>query len=218
MRKGDTYTILYALAVCAVCSVVLALASSGLRELQHRNSELNRRMNVLKAFGEDVGKEQVGEVFESNIERIDLSEEFDNISEEMPLYLWREGGVATKYAFPVSGKGLWSTIKGYLALKADMETIHGITFYEHEETPGLGAEVEKAWFQEQFEGKKIRDGGDLAKLEVLKGKVEDKYPQGNLQAVDGISGATMTGKGVQKFLNEDIARYNAYLDEIARRK
>lgn len=214
MRKGDTYTLLYALGVCAVCSVILAVASSSLRTLQERNAELNRRMNVLKAFGEDAAKEDVADIFQKYIERRDLSDELEGVEEEMPLYLWEEDGVITKYAFPVSGKGLWSTIHGYLALEDDMATIRGITFYEHNETPGLGAEVEKNWFQEQFEGKRIRDEGELVEIEIVKGKVEDKYPDGSMYAVDGISGATMTCNGVEDFLNEDIERYSAYFPRL----
>jgi len=58
------------------------------------------------------------------------------------------------------------------------------------------------------------EDGRLADFMVLKGKVAEKYPQGNPHAVDGISGATMTGKGVQSFLNEDLARYNEYFKTV----
>jgi Na+-transporting NADH:ubiquinone oxidoreductase subunit C len=211
MRKGDTYTLLFALAICAVCSIVLAVAVSSLRERQQLNIELDRKMNVLKAFGVKAGQGEVQELFERHISEIDCSAELEGVEEAMPLYLWSEDGQVTMYAFPVSGKGLWSTIKGYISLKSDLDTIQGITFYDHGETPGLGGEVEQDWFQEQFQGKRIMsDGGDLARFLVLKGKVADRYPDGNPHAVDGISGATMTGKGVQNFLNEEFERYNRY--------
>lgn len=214
MRKGDSYTILFALGVCAVCSIVLALAASGLRARQQLNVELDRKLNVLKAFGVAAGRDEVDSIFDEHITSIDCSKEVDSIEGPMPLYLWKEGGTVSKYAFPVSGKGLWSTIRGYISLKSDLNTIQGITFYDHGETPGLGAEVEKDWFQDQFKGKKIMEDGQLADFMVLKGKVAEKFPQGNPHAVDGISGATMTGKGVQSFLNADLRRYNEYFKTV----
>ncbi len=212
MRKGDTYTVMFALAVCAVCSVILSVASSGLRERQQFNVELDRQINVLKSFGIIAAKDEVEGYFERYITEIDAAEYVDDSVEPMPLYLWKEDGQVTMYAFPVAGRGLWSLIRGYLALQADLNTIQGITFYEHGETPGLGAEIDQRWFQEQFEGKKIRRNGDLARFRVVKGRVADQYPQGNPHAVDGISGATMTARGVENFLNEDIRRYNAYFE------
>ncbi len=214
MRKGDTYTVMFALAVCAVCSVILSVASSGLRELQEFNIELDRQINVLKSFGIFAEKDEVEGYFERYITEIDVAEYVDDSVEPMPLYLWMEDGQVTMYAFPISGRGLWSLIKGYLALEEDLNTIKGITFYEHGETPGLGAEIDQRWFQEQFEGKKIRRNGELARFRVVKGRVADQYPQGNPHAVDGISGATMTARGVEDFLNEDIRRYNNYFETI----
>jgi Na+-transporting NADH:ubiquinone oxidoreductase subunit C len=214
MRKGDTYTFLFALGVCAVCSIVLAVAASSLRARQDLNVELDRKMNVLKAFGVEATKDEVQPIFEKHITQIDCSERVDELDAPMPLYLWKEAGEVGKYAFPVSGKGLWSTINGYISLQSDLNTIQGIRFYEHGETPGLGAEVEKDWFQKQFKGKKILEDGDLTRFMVLKGKVADQYPKGNPHAVDGISGATMTSRGVQNFLNNDLARYNRYFETV----
>lgn len=214
MRKGDTYTIVFALGVCAVCSIVLALAADGLRARQQTNVELDRKLNVLKAFGVNADKSEVESIFDERISLIDASDKIESVDEPMPLYLWEENGKVRKYAFPVAGKGLWSTIRGYISLKSDLNTIQGITFYDHGETPGLGAEVEKDWFQEQFEGKQIMEEGRLAEFKVLKGKVAERFPGGNPHAVDGISGATMTGKGVQNFLNMDLERYNSYFETV----
>ena len=132
------------------------------------------------------------------------------VAQPLPLYVWKEGGEVKKYAFPISGKGLWSTIKGYMALEHDLATIAGVTFYEHGETPGLGAEVENDWFQNNFKGKKLLVDGKRVPFEVVKGKVKDRYPQGSDHAVDGISGATLTGNGVMKFLNAGMDRYEPY--------
>lgn len=214
MRKGDSYTVMFALAVCAVCSVILSVASSGLRDRQELNVELDRQINVLKSFGIFAEKDEVEYYFDNYITELDVAEYVDDSVEPMPLYLWKEDGQVKMYAFPVAGRGLWSLIRGYLALQADLDTIQGITFYEHGETPGLGAEIDQRWFQEQFEGKQIRSNGELVRFRVVKGRVADQYPQGNPHAVDGISGATMTARGVEDFMNEDIRRYNAYFETI----
>ncbi len=113
----------------------------------------------------------------------------------------------------ISGKGLWSTLYGYFALENDLNTVMGITFYKHGETPGLGGEVEKKWFQENFVGKKIFDQtGELVSIKVVKGKVNDVYSGEALNhGVDGISGATITSRGVSDFLKRDLLRYGQYM-------
>ncbi|MDX1315152.1 MAG: FMN-binding protein, partial [Eudoraea sp.] len=104
--------------------------------------------------------------------------------------------------FPVSGKGLWSTLYGYFALEPDAKTVRGITFYQHGETPGLGAEIEKDWFQSKFAGKKLFESGQPTEFRVTKpGSASGDY------AVDGISGATLTAKGVESLLRHDAALY-----------
>ncbi len=231
--KGDGFVVGFAAAICLVCSLLLSATASSLRERQDFNVELDRKMNVLKAFGVDIhpgGKSlpvaQVATYFEQNISELILDgatgQPIEGLSSsqvppkefaartKLPLYVWKEGGVVTKYAFPVSGKGLWSTIYGYLALEKDLATVVGVTFYRHGETPGLGGECEKPWFQDNFRGKKVFAEGARQRFEVVKGKVSDRYPQGNDHAVDGISGATLTGNGIAKFVNLDLDSYEKY--------
>ena len=119
------------------------------------------------------------------------------------------------YIIPISGKGLWSTMKGYFAIGEDKNTTLGIVFYEHGETPGLGAEVDKIWFQEQFKvniddkvDKKIFNSeNELVSIFVNKKKYTNKKPH----EVDGITGATVTSDGVTKFLKRDLERYKNFL-------
>ena len=119
---------------------------------------------------------------------------------------------------PVSGKGLWSTIYGYLALQTDLSTISGITFYKHGETPGLGGEIEKEWFTNNFKGKKIRDdNGVLTSVKVVKGKVIAGNPK-EIHEVDGISGATLTGRGVANFLKVELKKYEPFFAKIEAEK
>ena len=114
------------------------------------------------------------------------------------VYFVKKPGEANirQVVLPVYGKGLWSTLRGYMALKSDLQTIQGLTFYEHGETPGLGGEVDNPSWKAQWEGKKLyNDSGEPA-AEVWKGPA----PAGNEYAVDGLSGATITSRGVTDFL------------------
>ena len=131
-----------------------------------------------------------------------------------PLYLYADPDTGKKqYAIHVAGKGLWSTIKGYMALEDNLSTIAGIVFYEHAETPGLGGEIEKPFFQDQFKGKQWLAGGEVQAFRI-------KKPGGELDdhSVDGITAATMTCIGLEKFLNGDFAVYNTYFEQEGLRK
>jgi Na+-transporting NADH:ubiquinone oxidoreductase subunit C len=92
-----------------------------------------------------------------------------------------------------------------MALENDGTTVKGFTVYQHSETPGLGGEIEKKWFQQNFEGKKIVDQqGNFVAVQVAKGSVPDsKEPH----YVDGISGATLTGKYLSRGLEKTLSRY-----------
>ncbi|MCE9616658.1 MAG: NADH:ubiquinone reductase (Na(+)-transporting) subunit C [Lentisphaerae bacterium] len=113
------------------------------------------------------------------------------------------------YAIHVSGMGLWSVCKAYLALQDDFSTIAGVAFYEHAETPGLGGEIEKPAFQDQFKGKRLAKEGVATYFRVLR-------PSEGLDdsAVHGPSGATMTSKGITAFVNSDFSVYNKYFTTL----
>ena len=116
------------------------------------------------------------------------------------VYLVNKDGKLDQIVLPIRGKGLWSTMYGYLALDSDKETVRGITFYEHGETPGLGGEIENVQWQKSWVGKHVYDGnGDLT-LKVIKGMVDLKRPDAEYQ-IDGISGATITANGVTNMIH-----------------
>jgi len=100
---------------------------------------------------------------------------------------------------PIQGYGLWSTMYGYIALNADARTIAGITFYEHGETPGLGGEIENPRWQERWKGRKAFDDTGALRIRVIKGAAgtaeSDPY------RMDGLSGATITSRGVSSTLS-----------------
>ncbi len=114
---------------------------------------------------------------------------------------------------PVYGKGLWGTLYGYLAMKNDLETIQGITFYQHKETPGLGGEVDNPRWKAQWEGRKLYDDSGQPAALVFKGPA----PTDNPYAVDGLSGATITSRGVTNLLRYWASDdgYGPFLSKLA---
>jgi Na+-transporting NADH:ubiquinone oxidoreductase subunit C len=119
------------------------------------------------------------------------------------------------YILPISGKGLWSTIYGYLALESDVATVRGVTFYKHGETPGLGGEVENPAWCAQWQGKSILDEQQhLVGITVKKGRVDPSIPADKAHKVDGLSGATITSNGVTRFVKADLAAFDKYLATV----
>lgn len=116
----------------------------------------------------------------------------------------------TLYIVPLQGKGLWGPIWGYLAVKADFNTIAGATFDHKGETPGLGAEIAEAAFQQRFAGKKLFDEKDKFVPVVVQKGGADKFVGGAEHAVDAISGGTMTSKGVTDMLADCLHHYEAF--------
>jgi len=110
------------------------------------------------------------------------------------VYHVMEGDTVRKLIIPIEGKGLWSTLYGFLALESDAQTVSGITYYEHGETPGLGGEVDNPKWKALWPGRKIFDEKGEVAIEVIKGQAgpADKAPF----KVDGLSGATLTSRGV----------------------
>lgn len=111
------------------------------------------------------------------------------------VYLVKEGGALKKIILPVKGYGLWSTLYGFVALEADANTVSGITFYEHKETPGLGGEIENVKWQASWQGKKIADVGGTPQIRLIKGSVSPDTTESEYK-IDGLAGATLTSNGV----------------------
>ena len=135
------------------------------------------------------------------------------------LFLYKPADKVVSYIIPVEGYGLWDMIYGYIALEPDLNTVKDIRFYKHQETPGLGGECSQPWFTNLFKGKKILNSrGDFVSVAVVKGKAADLHKGPALEHyVDGMSGGTITGKGITSFLKEDLGAYNKYF-EILRRE
>lgn len=124
-----------------------------------------------------------------------------SIPSSVPVFMVKSGAELDKVIVPIYGSGLWSTMYGFLALEADLNTISGITFYEHGETPGLGGEIDNPLWKNTWVGKLVYgDSGEVA-FAIVKGGAK------GVHQVDSLSGASLTARGVQNvvrfWLGED---------------
>lgn len=104
------------------------------------------------------------------------------------------------YILPIYGKGLWSTLYGFISIANDLKTVKGITFYEHGETPGLGGEVDNKKWKASWVNKNAMDDNGNVTLEVVKSMVDPSDPKANSK-IDGLSGATLTTRGVNNLVH-----------------
>jgi Na+-transporting NADH:ubiquinone oxidoreductase subunit C len=243
IMSDNVYTLLYAAVICFICSFLLSLFAMGLKPAQERAATLDlhkKILSVLELYQEGMSEEEVDQVFSSSvkeavldrkgliIEGVDfksipeaerckvLSMDWDSNPADCKLSVYQKlvGDKISAIAIPLVGKGLWSTLYGYLALSPDATTVTGITFYKHGETPGLGAEISESWFQKNFLGKKILDPeGGVYGIVVSKGKAKNSgHPL--VHSVDGISGATITSNGVTSLIKHCLKVYDPYLKKF----
>ncbi len=224
---SDRYTLFFAMTITIVASILLASAATLLKPFQARNEALDKKKNILISAGLLAGDQLnhitpalIEDTYKTSIREVVINlqgEIQDNVAvntldpknspDLLPLYINEKGGQMNGIIIPVSGKGLWSTIYGYIALEKDFNTVAGITFYKNGETPGLGAEIAKPAFSGQFRGKTIFENGALTGITIAKGHALNP----DNHTVDGISGATLTGKGVNTFLLKDLNLYLPYI-------
>lgn len=235
-------TVLVALVICVVCSILVSAAVVLLRPRQEKNRRIDQLKNILIAAGLYTRDSEVlttyqkrirrltvnlgsGREAESELNRVGLrADDFDlkgamlksDLSEAIPpeedladlkrrprwvnVYLVMNGSSVERVVLPVFGKGLWSTMFGFLALDAGLNQVEGFTFYEHGETPGLGGEVDNPRWKALWPGKEIRDDSGRYRLEVIKGKTDNAKADQKRHMVDGLSGATLTTRGVNNLL------------------
>lgn len=116
------------------------------------------------------------------------------------VYLVKDAeGKLSTLVLPIRGYGLWSTLYGFMALEGDLNTVVGMGFYQHGETPGLGGEVDNPKWKGQWPGKTLFDADGNLAVQIVKGGVDPKNPQAEHQ-VDALAGATLTSKGVENLL------------------
>lgn len=233
MRQSNLYIVLYAVAITIVCGGLLAFASQSLKPLQDANVELERKQNILATVmevkkGDDINAiyaERVKELvigFDGNVKEgvaassVSIVAEYKKKPEDrlLPVYEFRNQADPTKLdnvVLPVYGFGLWNDIWGFVALEQDLNSIKGVKFQHKQETPGLGARIESDEIQLRYKGKSIFDGDVLASVAMQKGEGMDY--SSDAHKVDGMSGATLTAKGVNNMLLDYFKSYKNYLNK-----
>ena len=229
-RNSNAYTFLFAVIMVAVVASALAFAATSLQPAQAENVKQEKMQNILGTVGIETSRDSAEMLFNKyiveqvaldnngqekpgvNAFTVDLKKELKRPVEEQAFPLYVADVEGTKYyVVPLRGKGLWDAIWGYVALKDDINTIKGVVFDHKGETPGLGAEITQGWFRKRFEDEKIMDeAGNFIGVSVAKG-----YQGGNNKddnAVDAISGATITGDGVTKMISERLKNYLPYFE------
>ncbi len=133
----------------------------------------------------------------------------------MIVYKVIQNSIIEQYIFPIYGKGLWSTMWGFISLEKDLHTIRGLTFYEQGETPGLGGEVDNPDWKKIWVGKKAFDTRGKLRIKVIKGEVDPSSPEAKYQ-VDGLSGSTLTTRGVNNLVRFWLGKhgYGPFLERL----
>ncbi|PID46218.1 MAG: Na(+)-translocating NADH-quinone reductase subunit C [Proteobacteria bacterium] len=131
------------------------------------------------------------------------------------VYLVKDGDKVKSYILPIKGYGLWSTLYGFLALEADAKTVVGLGYYEHAETPGLGGEVDNPGWKAKWIGKQVYGDDNQVLIDVVKGAV-DPSSKAAITQVDGLSGATLTSRGVENMLHFWLSEqgFAPYLNKV----
>ena len=238
-KESNGYIFGFAILMVVVVGAALAIAAMALKPYQQANQAKKKMADILSAMQIDATRDKAPELFKEHIQkRIILNHEGKVVSEktgevdikdpndafnvdiraqyrdkqmkpedkQFPVFEGQKNGEHL-YIIPVAGKGLWGPIWGYVCLKSDLNTIYGTTFGDESETPGLGAEIAEKPFQLQYVGKTIYDkDGKLVGVEAKKGGAAPDNPH----AVDALTGATITSRGVNEMLSRTLEVYNDY--------
>ena len=224
-KNSKAHVIVFALVLSVVCSLLITAAATGLKSRQQENMDLDKKVNLLAAAGlvdkgKKPGKDAVNTLYDERIEEVVVDPEGRIMETEEPggmhLYFvhgpgaWDDTNLTgvSGYIVPVNTRGLWGKIQGYLAFENDGQTVSGFSVFSHSETPGLGGEIESAWFQKNFKGKKILNSQDkFVSVKIAKGKAEDLPEDEQENFVDGISGATLTGRYLSEGIKNTLMKY-----------
>ena len=194
--NSNGYIFLYATILVVVVAALLTAAVLYFHPFQERNEKNEKRIHILRAAGiPDVNKDNAVKLFEQHCTASFLLDENGNAAEDgtLPLFVIdRQISV-----IPMKGNGLWGPISGYLAIVADGSTIVGANFDHKSETPGLGGEITTEKFQSQFNGKPIRENGQLVPIEF-----------------DAITGATKTLNGVKEMIDNTLELYAPFFEKL----
>lgn len=243
MQQSNTYIIVFSAILTIVCGGLLALANQGLKPMQDRAVDLDTKSKILSAVMDVKGikgKEILdmyaksieaitvnleGEIIEKDekgnpivAEKVDVAKNYKMAPEKrmLPVFIFHKAGdknAVEAYVFPVYGKGLWGPIWGFIALETDLNTIKGASYDHKSETPGLGARISTSEISNRYTGKKLySESGELIAVNMLKG---EKNPEKLLDEhhIDGMSGSTLTGKGMNAMIQSYFTYYTAFINK-----
>lgn len=226
-KNSNAYTFIFAIIMVIIVAATLAFTATSLKPLQAENVKKEKMQNIISTIGVNVDRNEAPKMFKQYIKEqlalnpdgtvdknvdaftLDLKKEIKKPHEEQhfPIYIAEKDGKKF-YIIPLYGSGLWDDIWGYIALADDKNTVVGASFDHKGETPGLGAEINQSWFEDQYIGKKIFDEkGDFVSVKAIKGGA----PSGDPHGVDAISGGTITSNGVNNMVEERLKNYIPYL-------
>ena len=224
-KNAKAHIILFALVLSVICSLLITAAATALKGRQQENMALDRKVNLLRAAGVvDAGqkpeKDTINTLYDQRIKAVVVDRQGKIMETEDPngmhLYFIHAQNAGDNsalndisgYIVPINTRGLWGKIQGYLAFENDGQTVSGFSVFSHAETPGLGGEIESAWFQKNFKGKKILNSQDkFVSLSIAKGKADDLPKNEQDNYVDGISGATLTGRYLSEGIKTTLMKY-----------
>ncbi len=200
--NGNVYTFVYATVMVVIVAFLLAFVASALKPTQDANVERDRKNQILTSLN-ITGLTGTGI---DNKYKETITETLQEAGGE--VFVANVNG-AVKYVLPVKGRGLWGGLWGYISIDEDKQHVYG-TYFDHEsETAGLGARIKERWFQEQFNGKPIfTDNPQKVALTVVK--------EGQSKAeteIDGVTGATLTSKGVAGMVTDGLQAYIEFLNK-----
>ena len=227
-KESTGYTFLFASLLVIVVGAGLALVSMGLKPMQDKNSVVKKKMDILGALNIESTRKNANDLYDQYIITdecvvlasdgsvkdgveafdVDIKKQYKDKTlavedRDYPLYVASVDG-KTKYVIPMVGSGLWGPIWGYIAVDEDKETIYGAKFDHKTETPGLGAEIKQSFYYDQYVGEKITS--DIKSVKDGSGKAPSNGK------VDGITGGTITSKGVEEMVNRTLGVYVKYFN------
>lgn len=235
MRQSNAYIIIYSAVLTIACGGILAFASISLKDAQDANIALEQKKNILSTVITLNETDNVTEIYGKRIkafvidyngnvkdgmkpETVVVAAEYKKAPQDrlLPVYEFRSEADPNKVEYavlPVYGYGLWNNIWGFVALKSDLNTVQGVKFSHAGETPGLGARIDTDEIQIRFKDKKVFEGDQVASVALQKGEGFDYSNEPH--KVDGMSGATLTAKGVNNMLKDYFTCYENYLKKTA---
>ena len=235
MQQSNGYVIRFAIIMSLVLGGSLALAKMLLKDKQAKQIELDTKKKILGAvitLDTSLEPDAILKMYEDRVESIlvdingDVVENAEVTAEKIdigknhkldpkermyPVFKYsNEAGELEAYILPTFGAGLWDWISGFVALDKDLNTVKGVAFDHKQETPGLGARITEEGVKSRYKGKTIFEGSELVSIEMVKGEGNADL---NQHEVDGLSGATMTAKGVNKMFDHYFECYQAFFEK-----